>query len=391
MKKLLALALAASMTVSLASCGKTGGDSGSTGSASSTPPATGEFDWRAYEGTELNVLFSEHTYADAVKAKLNDFQDLTGIKVNLTTMPESNYYEKLNVELASKSGSIDVFMTGAYQAWEYATAGYMEPLEGYIENSSLTSADYDYDDFIDGVIDALKWDCVPGHAVGTGSQWALPMGWEINILTYNKQILADHNITPPKTAEELLAAATALKEFDGSGTYGLALRGTADWGTIHPAYMSMYTTWGAKDFEIEDGKLVSKVNSPEAIAMTEYWVNLVKNGSAPQWATYGWEMAGADLGCRQGRYDVGCRPRRLYPERGRCFRSVRQPGLRHRSLSHRCRQDRGRHEVQPVGLVHGYELRLSEQGSRLVLPAVLHQQGLHAVVRHRGRLHRYSS
>jgi multiple sugar transport system substrate-binding protein len=293
MKKLLALALAASMTVSLASCGKTGGDSGSTGSASSTPAATGEFDWRAYEGTELNVLFSEHTYADAVKAKLNDFQDLTGIKVNLTTMPESNYYEKLNVELASKSGSIDVFMTGAYQAWEYATAGYMEPLEGYIENSSLTSADYDYDDFIDGVIDALKWDCVPGHAVGTGSQWALPMGWEINILTYNKQILADHNITPPKTAEELLAAATALKEFDGSGTYGLALRGTADWGTIHPAYMSMYTTWGAKDFEIEDGKLVSKVNSPEAIAMTEYWVN---NGSAPQWATYGWEMAGADLG-----------------------------------------------------------------------------------------------
>lgn len=146
------------------------------------------------------------------------------------------------------------------------------------------------------MIDALKWDCVPGHAVGTGSQWALPMGWEINILTYNKQILADHNITPPKTAEELLAAATALKEFDGSGTYGLALRGTADWGTIHPAYMSMYTTWGAKDFEIEDGKLVSKVNSPEAIAMTEYWVNLVKNGSAPQWATYGWEMAGADLG-----------------------------------------------------------------------------------------------
>ena len=196
MKKLLALALAASMTVSLASCGKTGGDSGSTGSASSTPAATGEFDWRAYEGTELNVLFSEHTYADAVKAKLNDFQDLTGIKVNLTTMPESNYYEKLNVELASKSGSIDVFMTGAYQAWEYATAGYMEPLEGYIENSSLTSADYDYDDFIDGVIDALKWDCVPGHAVGTGSQWALPMGWEINILTYNKQILTTTSLPP---------------------------------------------------------------------------------------------------------------------------------------------------------------------------------------------------
>lgn len=295
MKKLLAMALALSMTVSLAACGKK--EEGSTGSGS-TPPvlSEGEFNWRACEGTKLNVLFSEHTYADAVKAKLDDFEKLTGIDVELTTMPESNYYEKLNVELASKSGSIDVFMTGAYQAWEYATAGYMEPLDDYIANPSVTNADYDYDDFIDGVINALKWDCVPGHPVGSGSQWALPMGWEINILTYNKNILAEHNVAVPETAEDLLAAATALNEFNGSGTYGLALRGTADWGTIHPAYMSLYTTWGAKDFEVEDGKLVAKVNSPEAIAMTEYWVDLVKKGSAPQWATYGWELAGADLG-----------------------------------------------------------------------------------------------
>ena len=172
----------------------------------------------------------------------------------------------------------------------------MKPLENYINNASLTSPDYDYDDFIDGVIDALKWDCVPGHAVGTGSQWALPMGWEVNILTYNKKILADKNIAVPQTAEELKAAAAALQQFNGSGSYGLALRGTADWGTIHPAYMSMYATWGAKDFEVIDGKLVAQVNSPEAIAMTEYWVDLVKSGSAPQWATYGWELCGADLG-----------------------------------------------------------------------------------------------
>lgn len=260
------------------------------------PAATGEFDWKAYEGTELNIFFSEHTYADAVEAKLKDFQDLTGIKVNYSTMPESNYYEKLNVDLASGSGTPDVFMTGAYQSWEYATAGYMEPLETYINNPALTNPEYRYDDFIPGVIDALKWDCVPGHAVGSGSQWALPMGWEINILTYNKRILEEQGLTAPKTAEELLDTAGKLHEFDGSGSYGLALRGTADWGTIHPAYMSMYATWGAKDFDIVDGKLVSQVDSPEAIAMTDYWVKLVKEGGAPQWSTYGWELAGADLG-----------------------------------------------------------------------------------------------
>lgn len=256
----------------------------------------GDFDWKNYDGTEITVLFSDHTYADAVEAKLADFTNQTGIKVNYSSMPESNYFEKLNVELSSGSGSIDVFMTGAYQSWEYATAGNLEPLEPYIGNAALTSKSWNYGDFIPAVINALKWDLKPGHPVGVGSQWALPMGWEVNILTYNKRILAENNLSAPKTAEELLEVAKALKGFDGSGSYGIAVRGTADWGTIHPAYMSLYSTWGAKDFEVVDGKLKSCVNSPEAVAMTEYWVDLVKNGGAPQWATYGWEMCGADLG-----------------------------------------------------------------------------------------------
>ncbi|MBO4617402.1 MAG: sugar ABC transporter substrate-binding protein [Lachnospiraceae bacterium] len=305
MKKVLALMLATVMAVCLLTgCSSTETPAqGSSNSDTKSPAVTNststtssaDFDWKKFEGQEITVLFSEHTYADAVEEKLGEFTEKTGIKVNYSSMPEGNYFEKLNVELSSHSGSIDVFMTGAYQSWEYATAGNLEPLEKYI-GTDLTSPDWKYDDFIPAVIDALKWDLVPGHAVGSGSQWALPMGWEVNILTYNKRILEANGIKAPKTAEELLEAAKALKEFDGSGSYGLAVRGLPDWGTIHPAYMSMYSTWGAKDFEIENGKLVSKVNSPEAVAMTEYWVDLVKNGSAPQWATYGWEMCGADLG-----------------------------------------------------------------------------------------------
>ena len=49
-------------------------------------------------------------------------------------------------------------------------------------------------------------------------------------------------------------------------------------------------------FKIENGKLICKLDSKEAIAMTEYWVKLIKAGGAPQWSTYGWELCGADLG-----------------------------------------------------------------------------------------------
>ena len=198
-KRLLALTLGVSMTAGLLSgCGGGSNDTPATTPADNTTEApasdegtdtpaadntaaAGEFNWKAYEGTQIDVLFSEHTYADAVEAKLADFEALTGIKVNYSSMPESNYFDKLNVELSSHSGTPDVFMTGAYQSWEYASAGNMEPLENYISDASLTNPDYDYADFIPGVIDALKWDCVPGHKVGSGSQWALPMGWEIKM------------------------------------------------------------------------------------------------------------------------------------------------------------------------------------------------------------------
>jgi len=73
--------------------------------------------------------------------------------------------------------------------------------------------------------------------------------------------------------EELEVLCEKLQEFDGPGTYALAIRGSRNWGTIHPAYMTTYTNYGAKDFVVENGKLVSKVNSPEAVKMTSDWVS----------------------------------------------------------------------------------------------------------------------
>ena len=258
--------------------------------------AFADIDWQAHKGTTLNVMFNEHTYANAIIAKMADFEKLTGIKVVYSTTPETNYFDKLNTALSSRTGDPDIFMTGAYQTWEYAPAGYMEPLDAYIQDSKKTSESYKYDDFIPGIINALRWDLVPGHPVGKGKLWALPMGWEINTLTYNKRIFKEKGIKVPTTTKELYDAAVALKEHAGSGTYGLAVRGTRDWGTIHPAYMSLFATWGAKDFVIEGGKLVCKLDSKEAIEMTDYWVKLIKAGGAPQWSTYGWELCGADLG-----------------------------------------------------------------------------------------------
>ena len=266
--------------------------------------------WQAYSGSKIQVMFNQHNYQKAVTdyGKLEEFEKLTGIDVEFSVTPEENYFDKLNIALSSKSGEPDVFMTGAYQVWEYASAGYMEPLEGYINDPAQTEASYNFADFYPGVVGTLAWDCVAGHPVGSGSQWALPMGYELNNIAYNKKYFDEKGIKLPTTTGELLELSKSLKEWNGTGSYGIAVRGTRNWATIHPGYMTLFSTWGAKDFAIEDGKLVCKLDSPEAIAMTDYWVKLIVEGSSPQWATFTWYEAGSHLGAGVAAmlYDATC-------------------------------------------------------------------------------------
>ncbi len=257
---------------------------------------SGAFDWKKYSGQTVKVMLDQNCTGEAIIAKISDFEQKTGIKVEHSITPEANYFDKVSTSLSSRAGDPDLFMSGPYQLWDYSSAGYVEDLSKYLSDSSKVPSDYDAADFIPATMNALKWDGVSGHKVGTGKQLALPMNFEIYSIAYNTKAFKKLNLQVPKTLDQLLDVSKKLKNWNGSGSYGLAIRGARDWGTIHPAYMSEYTAYGAKDFDIENGKLVSKVNSPEAVQMTTYWVNLIKNGCAPSWAKYTWYEAGADLG-----------------------------------------------------------------------------------------------
>ena len=62
MKKVLALTMAAALTVGALF-----------GSNVFAEEASGDFDWKKFDGEEITVLFSEHTYSNAVEEKLSEF------------------------------------------------------------------------------------------------------------------------------------------------------------------------------------------------------------------------------------------------------------------------------------------------------------------------------
>jgi multiple sugar transport system substrate-binding protein len=293
MRKVLAIGTLLLVVAGLAFAGGGGQAAGGGAAAQST---TGAFDWKRASGAEITVYMVQHPTQESIIAKLAEFTALTGIKVNTSVTPEANYFDQVSNALSSRSGTPDLFMSGAYQLWDYSTAGNVEPLETYISNPSLTNTDYEPGDFVKGAYDGLKWDGVAGHPVGTGHQLGIPLGMELYLLGYNQRAFDKAGITKvPETYDELLAACDKLKGWNGPGSYAIAVRGARDWGTIHPAYMSTYKNFGATDFAVEGGKLVSKVNSPESIRMNEFFVDMIKRGGSSQWSSKYWYDCEVDL------------------------------------------------------------------------------------------------
>ena len=255
---------------------------------------SGEFNWRAHEGESLKLLLNQHPYQQALVGELPKFTELTGIEVTYDVFPEQNYFDKVTIDLqAGDSGTYDVFMTGAYMIWQYAPAGWMEPLEGYITDPSKTNPDYDFEDILPGLRNSEMWNLEAGPAnMGQGSQYAIPWGWEANAYMYRTDLFEKHGLTPPVTLEELVAVSKQLKELEPEMA-GIVVRGSLNWATIHPGFMTMYASYGCTDY---DENMVPQMNSECAVTVTEAWVDMVKNAGPEAWTTYTWYQAGSDFG-----------------------------------------------------------------------------------------------
>jgi multiple sugar transport system substrate-binding protein len=267
---------------------------GCSSSISSRSSATGPFDWKRYKGTTLSLLLNKHPYTDAMLADINSFKELTGMDIRYDIFPEDVYFEKVTTVLSSHSSAYDAFMTGAYQTWVYGPAGWIVDLKEFINDPNKTSPDWDVKDILPNLLKSDSWSGSPGEPLGQGNahQWALPWGFELYTLSYNKRVFDQHKLQVPRNLPELVDIATWITNHV-PGMYGIAVRGSRSWATIHPGFLSAYTNYGAKDF---DSKLRAQMNSPQAVEMTQLWVQMVKRAGPPNWTTYTWYEVGSDLG-----------------------------------------------------------------------------------------------
>lgn len=224
--------------------------------------AAQDFNWQSQKGSSIKVMLNKHPWVDILETRIQEFESLTGIKVDLAVYPEDQFRAKRVIELVSGVSDIDVFMVMPGNSLEqYYQSRWTYALDEMISSKDLLWPDYDIDDIFTSAMNA---------GIKDGNIYTIPILLETSLLAYNLEIFEKYNISPPLTMEELEDAAKIIYEGSGGKTYGITLRGKKASATSQ--WVDFLRSFGG-DWLI-DGK--SGIASDEAITATDYYGRLLR-------------------------------------------------------------------------------------------------------------------
>lgn len=241
--------------------------------------AGSDFSWTQFAGSTIRVLLNRHPWQKAIEPYIPEFEKLTGMKVICEVYPEDQFRAKRLVEVASGVATIDAFMLMPQQAGlKYVRAGWLIPLEKFLEDPALTSPDYDFDDLMPA---ARKAEYIEEKLIG------IPIQIENGCLMYRKDLFAKYGVTFPRNFEELEQVAKKLTlDIDGdekTDIYGIVMRGK------RAAATSQWSSWlFSMGGEWLDAKRNPVINSPAAVKAFEVYGKLLRSYGPPGVLGYHW-------------------------------------------------------------------------------------------------------
>lgn len=206
---------------------------------------------------DLNVYLVPSPSSTAIQSFIPAFEKQTGIKVNVTEVPYGEAHQKLLLSVQLKQGQYDVAQFDNTFLAPYGAAGTMMPLDDYIAGSE----EYDIADFEQGQQDYGKYD---------GKTLGLTLSTEPMIQWYRTDIYESLGLKPAKTWDEYRANAEAVKKAGRGDGHIMGWGPNASWW-----WMTLVWSFGG---HLYDDDLNPMVNSPEAVAGTTYFKEMLAYG-----------------------------------------------------------------------------------------------------------------
>lgn len=254
-KKILSMALAGTMVLSLAACG--GGNSGGGSDGGAASSGGGD------KGGKLSVAIWDNNQQAGLNEIIADFTEATGIEADLQVITWDQYWTLL--EAGASGGDMpDVFWMHSNEAQKYMSNDILLDLTDRIASSDKL----EMDKFPQDIKDLYTWD---------GKTYAVPKDVDTIALWYNKTMFDEAGLSYPDdtwTWDDFYDAAVKLTKEDGS-QYGTAMNPTNE----QDGYMNIIYTMGGK--VLTDDKKASGFDDPNTIKAMEFVDKLVKNVMPP--------------------------------------------------------------------------------------------------------------
>jgi len=258
--------------------------------AALAPYLKANINWRQFEGETINFVFASMPEMDAMVTQIPIFEKLTGIKVDYEVLGEEALRQKTMVDLISRTGQYDVAMIDFMLVPQLAIDPPMiEPLNNFVNNPSLTDPQwFDYNDLISSI---------DGLANNNGKDYGIGTFFKTTILYYRKDLFEKAGISVPDTLDEFWNAAKVLN--NPPKMYGVALRGLRGQGENIYTWTGFFRAKGGKFFKDLPNDMTPVVNSPEGIAGTKYYADILQK-FGPIGAS-GWTWLEVLTGMQQGK------------------------------------------------------------------------------------------
>ena len=210
----------------------------------------------------INVLMVNNPQmVDLQQLTADNFTKDTGITVNFTVQPENEVRDRIGQEFSAQAGQYDVASISNYEVPFYSKNKWIAPLDDFIAADTA----FDQSDILGPIATGLTGE--------DGSVYAEPFYGESSFLMYRTDVFSELGLTMPAKPTWQEVADLAAKVDDARDDMkGICLRGLPGWGQVFAPLTTVVNTFGGTWF---DQDWNAQVNSPEFVAATQFYVDLV--------------------------------------------------------------------------------------------------------------------
>jgi multiple sugar transport system substrate-binding protein len=170
-----------------------------------TAPAEAQ---KPFDGVTVNIVtFTGPQIAEPLQRRGPDFEQLTGAKIQVITVPFSDLYNKLLTDFATGTNSYDATVFAPQWMVDFIEPGFLEDL------TERAAADAD-----------LQWDDIGPFfrdfsSTYKGRVYTIPLDGDFQMAYYRSDLLERAGLAPPKTWDDYIAIASHFhgQDLDGDG------------------------------------------------------------------------------------------------------------------------------------------------------------------------------